>query len=64
MLETETKQENLNLVMGLESSVPEIKLTDARVNLLGHLDITHAAVSTRERALFNNPDADGMFIFH
>ena len=53
----------LNLVMGLESSVPEIKLTDARVNLLGHLDIAHATVSTSERLLVNNPDADGMFVF-
>ena len=31
--------------------------------MLGHLDITHATVSTSERLLFNNPDADGMFIF-
>ena len=53
----------LNLVMGLESSVPENTLTDARVTLLGHLDITHATFSTIERFLFNNPDADGMFIF-
>ena len=53
----------LNLVVGLESSVPETKLTDARVNVLGHLDITRATVSTSERLLFNDPDADGMFIF-
>ena len=38
----------------MESSVPEIKLTDARVNSLGHVDITHATVSTSERVLFNN----------
>ena len=50
----------LNLVMGLESSVPEIKLTDAKVNLLGHLDITHSTVTTSERVNMDNNDADGL----
>ena len=27
------------------------------------MDITHATVSTSERVLLNNPDADGMFLF-
>ena len=49
--------------VGTIGSTPELQLNNDSVNLLGHLDITHATVSTSERLLFNNPDADGMFIF-
>ena len=49
--------------IGAIGSTPELQLNNDSVNLLGHLDITHATVSTSERLLFNNPDADGMFIF-
>ena len=51
---------DINLTVGLEASTPEIKLTDANVNLLGHLDITHQTVSTSERVKIDNPDADGL----
>ena len=51
---------DINLTVGLEASTPEIKLTDANVNLLGHLDITHSTVSTSERVKIDNPDADGL----
>ena len=51
---------DINLTVGLESSTPEIKLTDSNVNLLGHLDITHQTVSTSERVKIDNPDADGL----
>ena len=40
-----------------------ITINNDSVDLLGHLDTTHATVSTSERVLFNNPDVDGMFIF-
>ena len=49
----------MNLTMGLESSTPEIQLTDGKVNLLGNLEITHADVSGSQRVLINNPDTDG-----
>ena len=51
---------DINLTVGLEASTPEIKLTDANVNMLGHLDITHQTVSTSERVKIDNPDADGL----
>ena len=35
----------LNLIVGLESSTPEIQLTDGKVNLLGKLEITHTDVA-------------------
>ena len=34
--------------------------SDANVNLLGHLDITHSTVSTSERVKMDNPDSDGL----
>ena len=54
---------SINLTVGLEASTPEIQLTNANVNLLGHLDITHSTVSTSERVKIDNPDSDGL-IFH
>ena len=49
----------MNLTIGLESSTPEIQLTDGKVNLLGNLEITHVDVSGQQRVLINNPDTDG-----
>ena len=49
----------MNLTMSLESSTPEIQLTDGKVNLLGNLEITHTDVSGSQRVLINNPDTDG-----
>ena len=49
----------MNLTIGLESSTPEIQLTDGKVNLLGNLEITHVDVSGSQRVLINNPDTDG-----
>ena len=49
----------MNLTVGLESSTPEIQLTDGKVNLLRNLEITHADVSGSQRVLINNPDTDG-----
>ena len=51
---------SINLTVGLEASTPEIQLTNANVNLLGHLDITHSTVSTSERVKIDNNDADGI----
>ena len=51
---------SINLTVGLEASTPEIQLTNANVNLLGHLDITHSTVSTSERVKLDNPDTDGI----
>ena len=49
----------LNLTIGLESSTPEIQLTDGKVNILGSLEITHVDVAGSQRVLINNPDTDG-----
>ena len=49
----------MNLTMGLESSTPEIQVTDGKVTLLGNLEITHVDVSGSQRVLINNPDTDG-----
>ena len=49
----------LNLTIGLESSTPEIQLTDGKVNILGNLEITHVDVAGSQRVLINNPDTDG-----
>ena len=49
----------MNLTIGLESSTPEIQLTDGKVTLLGNLEITHVDVSGSQRVLINNPDMDG-----
>ena len=49
----------MNLIMGLESSTPEIKLTDGKVTLVGQLEITNTDVSGQQRVLINNPDDDG-----
>ena len=53
----------MNIMLGAEVSTPEIKITDAKVNLLGHLEITHGTVSTSEKVKYNNPDTDGAHLF-
>ena len=53
----------MNIMVGAEVSTPEIKITDAKVNLLGHLEITHGTVSTSEKVKYNNPDTDGAHLF-
>ena len=46
--------------VGAIGSTPQLQLSDANVNLLGHLNITHQTVSTSERVKIDNPDADGL----
>ena len=50
----------VNLIVGTVGSTPEVSISDANVNLLGHLDFTHSAVSTSERVKVDNPDTDGI----
>ena len=50
----------INLIAGAIGSTPEISVSNANVNLLGHLDITHSTVSTSERVKMDNPDSDGL----
>ena len=50
----------INLIVGAIGSTPEISISEANVNLLGNLDITHSTVSTSERVKMDNPDADGL----
>ena len=49
----------MNLTIGLESSTPEIQLTDGKVNLLGSLEITHIDDAGRQKVMINNPGTDG-----
>ena len=53
----------INLLVGAIGSTLEISVSEASVNLLGNLDITHSDVSGSNRVKFNNPDSDGI-IFH
>ena len=53
----------INLIVGAIGSTPEISVSEASVNLLGNLDITHSDVSGSNRVKFDNPDSDGI-IFH
>ena len=53
----------INLVVGTIGSTPEISVSEASVNLLRNLDITHADLSGSQRVKFENPDSDGI-IFH
>ena len=50
----------INLIVGTIGSMLEVSIQEAKVNMLGHLDITHSTVSTSERVNFENPDADGL----
>ena len=53
----------INLIVGAIGSTPEISVSEASVNLLGNLDITHSDVSGSNRVKFDSPDSDGI-IFH
>ena len=44
----------MNLIMGLESSTPEIQLADGKVTLVGQLELTNTDVSGQQRVLINN----------
>ena len=48
-----------NLRIGAIGSTPELSLSEAKVTLLGNLEITHVDVSGSQRVLINNPDTDG-----
>ena len=37
---------SINMIVGTIGSTPEISISDANVNFLGNLDITHSTVST------------------
>ena len=50
----------INLIVGAIGSTPKISVSEANINVLGHLDITHSTVSTSERVKMDNPDADGL----
>ena len=50
---------SINMIVGTVGSTPEISISEASVNLLGNLDITHSTVSTSEKVKFDNPDSDG-----
>ena len=49
----------LNLTIGLESSTPEIQLTDGKVNLLGNLEVTHIDDAGAQKVTINSPDDNG-----
>ena len=50
----------INLIVGAIGSTPEISISDANVNLLGNLNITHSDVSGSQRVKMDNPDSDGI----
>ena len=45
--------------MELQSTIPEIKVTEGQTNLLGRVDITHSDVSVSQTVKTNNPDSYG-----
>ena len=49
--------------MGLESSTPEIQLSDEKVNVLDNLEIAHTDVTGQQRVLITNPDEIGWIRF-
>ena len=50
----------INFIVGTIGSTPEISLSDANVNLLVNLKITHSDVSGSQRVKVDNPDSDGI----
>ena len=54
---------SISFIVGAFGSTPEISISEANVNLLGHLDVTHSDVSGSQRVKIDNPDSDGI-IFH
>ena len=51
---------SINMIVGTVGSTPELSLSEAKVTLLGNLDITHSTVSTSERVKMDNPGSDGL----
>ena len=45
--------------MGLQSSTPEIQVTDGQAHRLGYVDITHSDVSVSQRIKVDSPDSNG-----
>ena len=54
----------MNLIMGLESSTPEIQLTDGKVKINNNLEITQETISTVDQIQFLNTDAGGEYAFY
>ena len=54
---------SISFIVGAIGSTPEISISEANINLLGNLDITHSDVSGSQRVKIDNPDSDGI-IFH
>ena len=54
----------MNLIMGLESSTPEIQLTDGKVKINNNLEITQETISTVDQIQFLNTDAGGEYYFY
>ena len=51
---------SINIIVGTIGSTLEISMSDAKVNLFGHLGIAHLVVSTSESVEIDNPDSDGV----
>ena len=51
---------SINMIVGAIGSTPEISISEASVNLLGNINITHSTVSTSKRVKMDNPDSDGL----
>ena len=54
---------DINLTVGLESSTPEIQLTDGKVQM-NNLEITQETISTVDQIQFLNTDAGGEYYFY
>ena len=54
---------DINLTVGLESSTPEIQLTDGKVKM-NNLEITQETISTVDQIQFLNTDAGGEYAFY
>ena len=56
---------DINLTVGLESSTPEIQLTDGKVKMNSNLEITQETIiATYEQIQFLNTDASGEMFFY
>ena len=56
---------DINLTVGLESSTPEIQLTDGKVKMNSNLEITQETIiATYEQIQFSNTDASGEMFFY
>ena len=53
---------DINLTVGLESSTPEIKITDGKVKM-NNLEMTQETISTVDQIQFLNTDAGVNIIF-